>query len=153
MTDQSNVATRSPASPETDQPNIASRFPAMPKSQLARLTNGKRSKTVDGRSAEARRLRDLEYLFAEPLGGLARLPEAARQLVRRTAALAVASEQMSERVARGEPVDALELARVASTLNRLTLRLERFQRQQAGKSQAPSLAEYVARHAAQKAPA
>ena len=59
----------------------------------ADVTNGaKMIAGVDGRSAEARRYRDLAMSFADDCGGAASLTEAQRALVAQAAALTVQSE-------------------------------------------------------------
>src|SRR5215208_6638307 len=60
---------------------------------------------VDHRSATARRFRDLVHSFAKGLGGLDRLTEAERTLVKQAATLTVAAEQLQAAVVRGERVD------------------------------------------------
>jgi hypothetical protein len=78
---------------------------------------------IDGRSATARRYRDILAALASDQGGAARLSEARQQLCRRFAALAVQAEAMEARLARGEPIDLQEHALIASTLVRLAARI------------------------------
>jgi hypothetical protein len=84
------------------------------------VTNGaKMIAGVDGRSAEARRYRDIAMSFADDLGGPAALTEAQRALV-------VQSEMLNGAMIRGEAVDVEQQTRVANalarTLNRLGIR-------------------------------
>jgi hypothetical protein len=91
------------------------------------VTNGaKMIAGVDGRSAEARRYRDIAMSFADDLGGPAALTEAQRALVFQAAALVVQSEMLNGAMIRGEAVDVEQQTRVANalarTLNRLGIR-------------------------------
>lgn len=92
----------------------------------SRVTNGRAlfAGKVDGRSAEARRMRDLILEFAEPFGGMDRAPEAIQQVIRRAAAIAVAAEQAEGALARGEEIDPYMLAQLAATFANLTERLD-----------------------------
>lgn len=74
---------------------------------------------IDGRSASARRYRDLQIAFADDLGGADKLSEADKALCRQAAAVTVQSEGMQSKIVRGEPVDAEQLVRVSNTLSRL----------------------------------
>jgi hypothetical protein len=85
----------------------------LPRNLRARVTNESRMLVgIDGRSAEARRFKDLVDGFADALGGEAALTEAQRVAVRRAAELTVLSEQTRTRALRGEPVDPLALCRL-----------------------------------------
>ena len=82
--------------------NVASRAPTT----RSRITNGKQMLAgIDGRSAEARRYRDLAMSFADDLGGAAVLTEAQRALVFQAASLVVQSEALNGAIIRGEEVD------------------------------------------------
>lgn len=75
---------------------------------------------LDGRSALARRHRDLTAEFIRDLGGEDALSEAQRQMVRRAAALSVWSEAQERRIISGEQgVDANQLVTAANTIRRL----------------------------------
>jgi hypothetical protein len=90
------------------------------------VTNGKRLlEGVDGRSAEARRYRDLCLSYADDLGGASALTEAQKTLVRQAAALSVQSEAMAAAMIRGEPVSDEQMTRVANSLSRTLHRLGR----------------------------
>ena len=93
----------------------------------SRVTNGsKMIAGVDGRSADARRYRDLAMSFADDLGGAAVLTEAQRALVFQAASLVVQCEALNGAMIRGELVDVEQMTRVANalgrTLNRLGIR-------------------------------
>jgi hypothetical protein len=107
----------------------------------SRVTNGsKMIAGVDGRSAEARRYRDLAMSFADDLGGAAVLTEAQRTLVFQAAALVVQSEALNGAMIRGESVDVEQQTRVANALGRTLNRLGIRKRP----SPAPTIAEYLA---------
>jgi glycosyltransferase A (GT-A) superfamily protein (DUF2064 family) len=85
----------------------------------SRLTNGNALflEDVDARSRVARRQRDLERSFAAEIGG--DLSVVQRIRIAQAAALAVRSEQLQSKIARGEPdVDDHRLAKVATALRR-----------------------------------
>jgi hypothetical protein len=75
----------------------------------SRVLNG-----VDGRSAMARRFRDLIANFSRDLGGLEHLTEAEHALVRQAASLVVQAERLQADVVNGKPVDPDELIRLTS---------------------------------------
>ena len=90
----------------------------------SRVTNGsKMIAGVDGRSADARRYRDLAMSFADDLGGAAVLTEAQRALVFQAASLVVQSEALNGAMIRGELVDVEQQTRVANALGRTLNRL------------------------------
>src|SRR5262249_3763126 len=74
---------------------------------------------VDGRSAAARRFRDIIAAIAVDQGGVDRLSEARLQLVRRFAAAAVLAEAMEAKLAAGEQIDIAAHAQLCSTLVRV----------------------------------
>jgi hypothetical protein len=82
-----------------DIPKLARRKPEA----RSRVGNGKTLlPMVDGRSATARRFKDLVEDIAADLGGNDRLSEGQRQLIRRAAMLSAESERMEALAARGE---------------------------------------------------
>jgi hypothetical protein len=90
----------------------------------SRVTNGaKMIAGVDGRSAEARRYKDLCMSFADDCGGAVGLTEAQRSLVRQAAMLSVQSEKLQGAMIRGEDVDVEQQTRVANSLARTLSRL------------------------------
>jgi hypothetical protein len=105
---------------------------------------------VDGRSAWARRLRDLIELHGTDLGGLDELSEAQRALIRRASALTVELEHLEMQFAtRDATADELDLySRLSNTLRRLheTLGLERRP-----KDVKPTLSEYLRQREGERA--
>ena len=85
---------------------------------------------VDGRTAAARRFRDVIEDLTADLGGPELLSEAERQLVRRAAALSVDCEAAEAVMAQGGNLDMATYSTACNTLRRLltTLGLERRQR-------------------------
>jgi hypothetical protein len=84
------------------------------------VSNGSRLLAgVDGRSAPARRFRDLMKEFTAELGGDAIMTEPMRALVRQAAAVTVEAEKMQTAIIRGDAVDTEQLVRVTNTLARL----------------------------------
>jgi hypothetical protein len=103
-----------------DRADVASRAPTV----RSKITNGSKMMAgVDGRSAEARRYRDLCMSFADDLGGASVLTEAQRALVFQAAALVVKSESMNGAMIRGEDVNVEQQTRVANALGRTLNRL------------------------------
>jgi hypothetical protein len=90
----------------------------------SRITNGKQLlANIDGRTADARRYRDLAVSLADDLGGASGLTEAQRALVRQAAAMIVQSERLQSAVLRGELVDVEQLTRLANAATRILSRL------------------------------
>jgi hypothetical protein len=88
------------------------------------VTNGTRLLVgVDGRSAQARRYRDLCLCFPDDLGCAAELSEAQRSLIRQAAALLVQSEHLQAAVLRGETVDNEHLTRLSNAATRVLAQL------------------------------
>jgi hypothetical protein len=86
----------------------------------SRITNGKDLlANVDGRTAAARRFRDLCMSLADDLGGASGLSEAQRLLVRQAAGAIVRSEQLQSGMIRGEPVDDEKLTRAVNSATRI----------------------------------
>jgi len=86
---------------------------------------------VDGRSALARRFRDICRSYELEAGG--EVSEVERDLIRQAAGLVVRGEQMQAALIRGEPVNNDELVRISSTAKRLleTIRAKADKRQPA----------------------
>lgn len=83
----------------------------------SRVTNGSVALAgVDGRSAKARRYRDLVDALTVELGG--ELSEAERLQVRNAATLQLHSEELTAALVRGEPVDPEEITRAANGATR-----------------------------------
>jgi hypothetical protein len=90
----------------------------------SRVTNGKDLlPDVDGRTAAARRYRDLAISIADDLGGAASLTEAQTALVRQASAMIVQSEALQGQILRGELVDCEQLTRLANAATRILTRL------------------------------
>ena len=111
----------------------------------SRVTNGSQLlANVDGRTADARRYRDLCMSLADDLGGASDLMEAQRALVRQAAAMIVQSERLQSAVLRGELVDCEQLTRLANAATRILSRLGIKRRHV---DPTPTLADVIARHA------
>ena len=78
---------------------------------------------VDGRSALARRYRDLVIAIANDQGGPDRLSEARVQLIRRFAAASVLAESLEAKLANGEQIEITEHSALCSSLVRLAQRI------------------------------
>jgi hypothetical protein len=97
---------------------------------------------VDGRSAPARRYRDVVHAIVEDLGGIDALSAAERELVWRAGGLIVHGEKLEAQLVRDEPVDVSELCLVANTLGRLFSRVGLKRRPR--DITPPSLDDYIA---------
>jgi hypothetical protein len=73
---------------------------------------------VDGRSAQARRFRDLVIAFADDLGGGDKLKEQEKAIVRTAAALTLRSEALQAAIINGEPIDENQAIRLANAAAR-----------------------------------
>lgn len=99
--------------------NSPSLAPSSPTARSA-VSNGSRLlQGVDGRSASARRFRDLVREFTAELGGDTIMTEPMRAMVRQASAVTVEAERMQATIIRGEPVDTEQLVRVTNTLSRI----------------------------------
>jgi hypothetical protein len=134
-----------------DPGGLATGKPA-PKPVAARRSVTARSRTtngrdivpgIDGRSAFARRWRDVYAAITADRGGVERLSEVQQQLIRQFTTISVQAEQATARLINGEPVDAEQLCQQAGTLVKLSQRigLTRVAKQ------VPSLHEYLAQKA------
>jgi hypothetical protein len=72
---------------------------------------------VDGRSAGARRFRDICRSYEAEAGG--QVSEVERDLIRQAAGLTLRAEQVQAAIVRGEDVDSDQLIRLASTAKRV----------------------------------
>jgi hypothetical protein len=115
------------------------------KSKLAtsRVTNGSKLflPGVDGRSAIARRARDIFDAICSDLGGHDILSEAQTQLVRRASMISIECEQMESRSAAGEPIDLDLFGKLTDRLGRT---LQRLGIKRVPRDVTPSVADYVA---------
>jgi len=96
---------------------------------------------LDGRSATARRFRDLVNAFVADMGGLDRCSEIRLGLLRRLAATTVQAEMLEARMVNGEAIDIATLCTLASTTVRLSQRLGLERRT---RDVTPSLGQYLA---------
>ena len=96
---------------------------------------------LDGRSATARRFRDLVNAFVADMGGLDRCSEIRLGLVRRLAATTVQAEMLEARMVNGEAIDVATLCTLASTTVRLSQRLGLERR---ARNVTPSVGQYLA---------
>lgn len=78
---------------------------------------------VDGRSAVARRFRDLTADVIQDQGGVDRCSTVRLALIRRFAGLATLAETLEARLVAGHKVDVVEATQLASTLVRLASRI------------------------------
>jgi hypothetical protein len=105
--------------------------PPMRPDQRSRITNHKDLLPgLDGRSASARRFRDLMHSYLSDMGGLEHCSEIKLGLLRRLAAATVQAELLEAAMVRGEKVDVGTLCTLASTAVRIASRvgLERVAR-------------------------
>ena len=78
---------------------------------------------LDGRSATARRFRDLVNAFVADMGGLDRCSEIKLGLLRRLAAATVQAELLEAEMVNGEQIDIGQLCTLASTTVRIASRV------------------------------
>jgi hypothetical protein len=103
-----------------DRPRVA----RLSAAQRSRLSNGKEVlPDIDGRSAEARRFRDIANAVLADQGGASACSESRLQLVRRFAASAMLAERLEAKVVSGHDIDIQEHALLCSTLCRLAQRI------------------------------
>jgi hypothetical protein len=128
------INTRSPL----NRPSVGGSAPAL----RARVTNHKDLLPgLDGRSATARRFRDLVNAFIADMGGLDSCSEIRLGLLRRLAATTVQAEILEARMVNGETIDIATLCTLASTTVRLSQRLGLERRT---RNVTPSLGQYLA---------
>jgi hypothetical protein len=117
------------------------RLAHLPAAQRSRFSNGSDVLPgIDGRSAMARRYRDIAGQIITDMGGLDRCSETRLQLIRRFSAAAVIAEQLEARLANGEHIDITEHAQLSSTLVRIAQRIGIDRRM---RKVVPSLGEYL----------
>jgi hypothetical protein len=109
----------------------------------SRITNGRDllPGDVDGRSAQARRFRDIVNAVLSDQGGVDRCSESKLQLVRRFAAAAVLAEQLESRLVLGEAIDINQHSLLCSTMVRIS---QRIGITRVPRNVTPSLSEYLA---------
>lgn len=96
-----------------------------PKGVRSRVSNNKTLflPGTDGRSAEARRFRDVYFDIADGLGGVENLNEAQRQIARRIALLSIACERIERDAMNGGPIDDAAYGMLCDRLGRALARL------------------------------
>jgi hypothetical protein len=110
----------------------------------SRLTNHRSLlPDLDGRSAGARRFRDLVGQLVVDQGGFEQMSESRIQLVKRFAACCVQAEQMESRLASGDEIDVAEHALLCSTLTRI---VQRIGIDRTPRNVTPTLEEHARRH-------
>lgn len=92
----------------------------------AAVTNGSRVLFGDGRSAGARRYRDLLDDFADEVGGYETLPATGKQVVRRLAQVSVELELLEAQRAAGGAIDAVAFCTLVNSQRRLLRDLARY---------------------------
>jgi hypothetical protein len=127
--------------------------PSSPKSgipkpqQRTRVGNGSVVlNDVDGRSIVFRRYREILASLVSDMGGDP--SEAQQQIARRAASLAIWCEQADTDAANGKPIDVAPYTTASNTLRRL---LESLGLERKARNVTPTIAEYAARKAAEKA--
>lgn len=121
---------------------------ARPPATRSRVGNGSAVLPgIDGRSAQARRYRDLIEALTADLG--TDLSEAERLQIRNAASLQLHCEELTARVVRGEAVDGEAITRASNAASRAlsALKVKRTARKPAG----PTLHEYLAEKRAKEA--
>jgi hypothetical protein len=107
----------------------------------SRVTNhGDLLPGIDGRSAQARRYRDILAALISDQGGFAGMSEARAQMCRRFSALCVIAEERESQIVRGDAIEIQEFSTLCSTLVRLSSRLGIDRR---SKLVTPSLRDYL----------
>jgi hypothetical protein len=104
---------------QNGRPKAAGRSP-----QRSRISNGTALLPgIDGRSAAARRYKDLVHAFVSDAGGADVCSEVKLGLIRRLASVTVQSEMLEAKMASGIDIDVGTLCTLASTVVRLSQRL------------------------------
>lgn len=117
-------------------------------SRVARcaVTNGKALHLFgDGRSAGARRYRDLLAAFASEAGGMDSLAASAQQVIRRLAQVSVELELLDATRASGQTIDPVAYVTLVNTQRRLLRDLERMK-----PKAKPSRGDALQRHLAER---
>lgn len=124
----------------------------LPPAQRSKITNARQRPRIgsrallmetDGRTAWARRYKDLVALLIDDLGGMAGLSELKLGLIRRAATLMLSCEKIETDIAEGRPVDLDQLGRLVGHVRRCaeTLGLDRVV-----KDVTPDLRDILAAH-------
>jgi hypothetical protein len=127
------------AHPKVTPPSVGSRVAqASARSRVSNHTD--LLPDLDGRSAGARRFRDLVSAFIADVGGIGNCSEIKLALLRRLAATSVLAEQIEAQVLNGGAIDIGEYCNLASTTVRISSRVG-LTRQT--RNVTPTLAEYI----------
>lgn len=122
----------------------------MPSAQRSRVANGStlwiNEASVDSRSREVRRFRDILAEIISDLGGQVTLSEGQRQMARRCAMLAMQCEVMESSAISGGPFNVEIYGTVTDRLGRA---FQRLGLRRVKRDMTPSLADIVARHRAE----
>lgn len=115
-----------------------------PRKGRSRVSNGSQALIFgDGRSAGARRYRDLQAEFAAELGNAEALPPSSRQLVRRLAQVSVELELLEAKRASGDEIDPIAFVTLVNSQRRLFRDLH-ARAERVAKEKPPTLAEALA---------
>jgi hypothetical protein len=97
--------------------------------------------TIDGRTKEARRFRDVLAQIMDDLGGADRLSEGQKQLARRAALMSLECEKLEAKAVAGEEIDLEAFGKLSDRIGRA---FQRLGLKRASRDVTPSLAEYLA---------
>jgi hypothetical protein len=113
------------------------------KSTSSKVTNGSKLflPGVDGRSAIARRTRDIFDAICGDLGGQDTLSEAQTQLVRRASWISIQCEELESRGVQGERIDLELFGRLTDRLGRT---LQRLGLKRVPRDVTPNVDDYIA---------
>jgi hypothetical protein len=113
------------------------------------ITNGSQLlRGIDGRSATARRYRDLVQSFVESFGGEGVLNQADKAMIGTAAAITVEAEGLQTKIVNGEVIDHEQATRLVNAQGRALKALAALGSR---KRKAPRVAEYLAAKAAREA--
>jgi hypothetical protein len=102
----------------------ATRVDQLSARQRSKITNGTAVLDCDGRSAAAKRYRDIaQAIVRDQQGGGDRCAEARLQLIRRFAGCSILAEALEAKLADGENINIAEYTALASALVRISARI------------------------------
>jgi hypothetical protein len=128
----------------TKSPPVRPKVARLSAAQKSRLSNGKEVlPDIDGRSAMARRYRDIAAQIVTDQGGFDQCSESRQQLIRRFSAACVLAEQMEAKLVEGHEVSITDHAQLCSTLVRISARIGINRRL---RNVTPHLADYLDDH-------
>lgn len=125
--------------------NVSS-LPKPLRSTRSRVTNGSSLHIgeVDGRTATAKRFRDVLAEIVSDLGGADLLSEGQRQIARRAAMMSVECEALESKSVAGEPIDLDAYGQLSDRIGRA---FHRLGLRRVPRDATPTIAEIMARHA------